>query len=300
MGKEVDIDCQYLADAPAWSTVQYTRCRTPDRLASRYRLIDVRSRDGEAKPGHEARVARGALEAVPRPPLGFVKVHLLYHASQEPIYGSGISAELERHGYRLSPGTLYPVLHSLDDANFLVREDRAVGEGAEVLRTTPLGEQALDEARGKIRELVDEIMDDARTPGQGRRQEWREARTTPSPPPLRNPASAPPRAPRRDHALTDQLASIGWMRHRVDPPRSSPASRDPRRPDGALAVPRQSGPTPQGGAGRPERSPSAAGLTGPSRHIIGCRYRANMPTAAAPERQERKWTRRRSRPTRTS
>ena len=93
--------------------------------------------------------------------LGFVKVHLLYHASQEPIYGSGISAELERHGYRLSPGTLYPVLHSLDSANFLLREDRVVGgKVRKYYRTTPLGEQALDEARSKIRELVDEIMDD--------------------------------------------------------------------------------------------------------------------------------------------
>jgi PadR family transcriptional regulator PadR len=95
--------------------------------------------------------------------LGFVKVHLLYHASQEPIYGSGISAELERHGYRLSPGTLYPVLHSLDDANFLEREDRVVGgKVRKYYRTTPLGDHALEEARGKILELVNEIMDDSR------------------------------------------------------------------------------------------------------------------------------------------
>jgi len=96
--------------------------------------------------------------------LGFVKVHLLYHASQGPIYGSGISAELERHGYRLSPGTLYPVLHSLDAANFLEREDQVVGgKVRKYYRTTPLGERALKEARSKIRELVDEIMDDGRT-----------------------------------------------------------------------------------------------------------------------------------------
>jgi DNA-binding PadR family transcriptional regulator len=95
--------------------------------------------------------------------LGFVKVHLLYHASQEPIYGQGISAELERHGYRLSPGTLYPVLHSLDEANFLERENRVVGgKVRKYYRTTPLGDRALDEARSKILELVDEIMDDSR------------------------------------------------------------------------------------------------------------------------------------------
>lgn len=115
--------------------------------------------------------------------LGFVKVHLLYHASQEPIYGSGISAELERHGYRLSPGTLYPVLHSLDDAKFLVREDRVVGgKVRKYYRTTPLGEQALEEARGKIRELVNEIMDDGRK-GRGKRsgKDGGTARTNPKP-----------------------------------------------------------------------------------------------------------------------
>jgi PadR family transcriptional regulator PadR len=111
--------------------------------------------------------------------LGFVKVHLLYHASQEPIYGSGISAELERHGYRLSPGTLYPVLHSLEDANLLEREDRVVGgKVRKYYRTTPLGEQALEEARSKILELVNEIMDDGRK--DSRRRSGRVG-TTPKP-----------------------------------------------------------------------------------------------------------------------
>ena len=111
--------------------------------------------------------------------LGFVKVHLLYHASQEPIYGSGINAELQRHGYRLSPGTLYPVLHSLDDANFLEREDRVVGgKVRKYYRATPLGEQALDEARSKIRELVNEIMDDG--PNRSGKRGGR-ARATPKP-----------------------------------------------------------------------------------------------------------------------
>ena len=98
--------------------------------------------------------------------LGFVKVHLLYHASQGPIYGTGITAELERHGYRLSPGTLYPLLHGLEDARFLEREDRVVGgKVRKYYRTTRLGQEALDEARGKIRELVDEIVDDGKAAG---------------------------------------------------------------------------------------------------------------------------------------
>jgi len=44
--------------------------------------------------------------------LGFIKIHILYHASREPVYGLWLIEELERHGYRLSPGTLYPILHS--------------------------------------------------------------------------------------------------------------------------------------------------------------------------------------------
>jgi DNA-binding PadR family transcriptional regulator len=90
--------------------------------------------------------------------LGFVKVHVLYHATREPIYGAGITAELDQHGYRLSPGTLYPLLHSLEAADFLVREDRVVdGKVRKYYRTTPLGEQAFAQARLKVLELVDEI-----------------------------------------------------------------------------------------------------------------------------------------------
>jgi DNA-binding PadR family transcriptional regulator len=90
--------------------------------------------------------------------LGFVKIHVLHHASVEPIYGSGISAELERHGYRLSWGTLYPVLHSLAAADMLVRDDRVVdGKVRKYYRITPLGKVALDEARRMALELVNEI-----------------------------------------------------------------------------------------------------------------------------------------------
>jgi DNA-binding PadR family transcriptional regulator len=43
--------------------------------------------------------------------LGFVKIHILRHAAQEPLYGAAIIAELRRYGYDLSPGALYPLLH---------------------------------------------------------------------------------------------------------------------------------------------------------------------------------------------
>ena len=59
--------------------------------------------------------------------LGFVRVHVLYHASLAPVYGVGLITTLDEHGYRLSPGTLYPLLHSMEKAGFLRREDRIVG-----------------------------------------------------------------------------------------------------------------------------------------------------------------------------
>ena len=46
--------------------------------------------------------------------LAFARVHILHHAAEEPIFGVGMMKELARHGYRLGPGTLYPLLHRLE------------------------------------------------------------------------------------------------------------------------------------------------------------------------------------------
>ena len=93
--------------------------------------------------------------------LGFVKVHVLHHASKGPIYGVWFLGELARHDYHLSPGTLYPLLHGLDAAGYLEREDRVVeGKVRKYYRITPLGELALRESRDKIRELVDVMLED--------------------------------------------------------------------------------------------------------------------------------------------
>jgi PadR family transcriptional regulator PadR len=93
--------------------------------------------------------------------LGFVKIHILHHAAQEPVYGTALIAELRRHGYELSPGTLYPVLHALVRAGYLVRENRTVdGKVRKYYTATPAGRDALGEARPKIRELVAEVLDE--------------------------------------------------------------------------------------------------------------------------------------------
>ena len=94
--------------------------------------------------------------------LGFIKIHFLHHAAMEPVYGLELIEELGRHGYALSPGTLYPVLHELEAAGYLEREDRVVGGKVRKYYTiTGLGRQALAEARLKIGELVGEVLGDS-------------------------------------------------------------------------------------------------------------------------------------------
>ena len=91
--------------------------------------------------------------------LGFVKIHILYHASREPIYGAEILEELGRHGYRLSPGTLYPTLHRLSREGLLSLEKRTVdGKIRKYYVITEQGLAALDEAKKKITELVNEVI----------------------------------------------------------------------------------------------------------------------------------------------
>ena len=94
--------------------------------------------------------------------LGFIKVHVLHHAAEEPVYGLAMIEELQRHGYVLSPGTLYPVLHSLEKAGYLTRQDRNVeGKVRKYYSITESGQTALAEARARIRELVDEVLEEA-------------------------------------------------------------------------------------------------------------------------------------------
>ena len=42
---------------------------------------------------------------------GLIRLHVLHHAAKEPIYGLAMMEELGRHGYKISAGTLYPILH---------------------------------------------------------------------------------------------------------------------------------------------------------------------------------------------
>jgi PadR family transcriptional regulator PadR len=80
--------------------------------------------------------------------LGFMRLHILYHARVEPVYGAWLMSELRRRGYDVGPGTLYPTLHALEEAGFLSsRVEAAEGRRRRVYRTTKAGAQMLREGR---------------------------------------------------------------------------------------------------------------------------------------------------------
>jgi len=91
---------------------------------------------------------------------GLIRLHVLHHAVEDEVYGQWMIEELARHGYRLSAGTLYPMLRSLEKKGYLVSEERRSGRSARrIYRATPLGREALEIARGKVRELIGEMME---------------------------------------------------------------------------------------------------------------------------------------------
>ena len=91
---------------------------------------------------------------------GFIKVHILVHASREAVYGLGLIEELARHGYHLSPGTLYPLLHSMQREGYLDRQEQVVGgKVRRYYRATDRGQETLRDAQARIRELVSEVLE---------------------------------------------------------------------------------------------------------------------------------------------
>ncbi len=90
--------------------------------------------------------------------LGFIHIHILHHAANEPIYGSFMMEELKRHGYDISAGTIYPIFHSLEKEGLLIVESQNVnGKIRKYYRATEQGVSVLKEAKLKIKELTEEL-----------------------------------------------------------------------------------------------------------------------------------------------
>ncbi len=90
--------------------------------------------------------------------LGFIRLHILYHAASEPVFGLWMIKELARHGYDLSPGTLYPILHRMERDGFLISKKTLInGKWRKYYRITAEGSKVLTTSYEKIRELIDEL-----------------------------------------------------------------------------------------------------------------------------------------------
>ena len=93
--------------------------------------------------------------------LGFIKIHILYHASEGPVFGVWLVNELARHGYNVSPGTMYPTLHRLQKDGYLKSTARVVnGKVRKYYRTSKAGKIMLKKAKQQIEELVSEVLEE--------------------------------------------------------------------------------------------------------------------------------------------
>jgi DNA-binding PadR family transcriptional regulator len=103
--------------------------------------------------------------------LGFWKVHILHHAAEEPVVGQWVLAELRRHGYDVSPGTLYPILKRMERNGWLRCEIEAgTGpRGRRYYHLTRGGAAILRVLREAVVELHHEVIEESR-PSAGQRK----------------------------------------------------------------------------------------------------------------------------------
>jgi PadR family transcriptional regulator PadR len=92
---------------------------------------------------------------------GLIRIHVLVHALHEPIFGLAIMEELSHHGYRIGPGTLYPLLHGMERGGLLKSQFKNVdGRRRRVYTITASGRRALNNVRIKVDELHHELHED--------------------------------------------------------------------------------------------------------------------------------------------
>jgi PadR family transcriptional regulator, regulatory protein PadR len=89
--------------------------------------------------------------------LGFWKIHILHHAVEGGVYGQWMLEELQHHGYRLSPGTLYPILARMARRGWLKADEPRRRGGARLYRATPKGRDVLKQVQRSLAELTGEV-----------------------------------------------------------------------------------------------------------------------------------------------
>ena len=91
---------------------------------------------------------------------GLIRLHVLHHAAEGEFYGQWMIDELARHGYKLSPGTLYPMLHAMERSGYLKsRKERLGRTFRRIYRATALGREANKVAKVKVSELFGELIE---------------------------------------------------------------------------------------------------------------------------------------------
>src|SRR5687767_824786 len=81
----------------------------------------------------------------------FVELHILHHAHEEPVYGLWLIEERGEHGYKISPGTLYPILHSMEEAALLkTRSVVSNGKTRKYYSITAKGKRHLRKAKRQL------------------------------------------------------------------------------------------------------------------------------------------------------
>src|SRR3954453_7812551 len=101
--------------------------------------------------------------------LGFWKIHILHHAEEQGVYGQWMLKELQHHGYRLSPGTLYPLLARVARRGWLRATEPKRSRNARVYRITPAGAEVLTRLRASLAELQHEVGPRRASRGRSRR-----------------------------------------------------------------------------------------------------------------------------------
>jgi len=90
---------------------------------------------------------------------GAVRLHILHHAAQGEIHGAWMAGELAHHGYRISPGSLYPTLHKMQ-AEGLIKSRACVvnGRSRRLYAATAKGRRELAATSAQLRELAREVL----------------------------------------------------------------------------------------------------------------------------------------------
>lgn len=91
---------------------------------------------------------------------GMIRLHILHHADEGPVFGLGIIEELQHHGYEISPGTIYPMLHGLEKKGYLISHHERTGRrDRRMYKITMKGRRALTDAKAKVKELFGELIE---------------------------------------------------------------------------------------------------------------------------------------------